>query len=299
MIQSIEIENFRCFEKTEVNGFRRINLITGKNNSGKTALLEAFYYSLDSNYNWIYTESRLSQQDPDHSKNLHLNQNINNLIKVKCKDLESEYMFFPSSHNQYYQNKFNLKFIFDKNLQLPALLNLVAAFDNLFIDGKIKIIEECIQKIEPTIEEIRTFSSKPSVLFLRKKGEENYLPIYYFGDAIQKISRYIINILSFDSAVENRILLIDEIENGLHYSAQDDFWRMIFKLSVEYDVQIFASTHSLEMIKAYQRVASEFEGEAAFFEMARNANSNQIIGINHEMDVLEYELIANETIRGE
>jgi AAA15 family ATPase/GTPase len=299
MIQSIEIENFRCFEKTEVNGFRRINLITGKNNSGKTALLEAFYYCLDLNYSWIFTESRLSGPDQDHAKNVFFNQNLKNVLTISCKDLESEYLFNSSYINPVYQSKFNLKFIFDKNLQLPHQQNLVTVFDDLFIAGKIKIIEECIQKIEPNIEEIRTFSSKPGVLFLRKKGEENYLPIYYFGDAIQKIARYIINILSFDSAVENRILLIDEIENGLHYSAQDDFWRMLFKLGIEYDVQIFASTHSLEMIKAYQRVASEFEGEAAFFEMARNANSNQIIGINHEMDVLEYELIANETIRGE
>ncbi|WP_083786910.1 AAA family ATPase [Gloeothece verrucosa] len=41
MLQDIEIENFRCFEKTRISGFTRVNLIGGKNNSGKTALLEA------------------------------------------------------------------------------------------------------------------------------------------------------------------------------------------------------------------------------------------------------------------
>ncbi len=46
MIQSISIENFRCFDVTEIKGFERINLITGKNNSGKTCLLEALYFSL-------------------------------------------------------------------------------------------------------------------------------------------------------------------------------------------------------------------------------------------------------------
>ena len=44
MIQSISIENFRCFDKTEIKGFQRMNLITGKNNSGKTCLLEALYF---------------------------------------------------------------------------------------------------------------------------------------------------------------------------------------------------------------------------------------------------------------
>lgn len=41
MIQDVEIENFRCFAKFRHGGFSRVNLIVGKNNSGKTALLEA------------------------------------------------------------------------------------------------------------------------------------------------------------------------------------------------------------------------------------------------------------------
>ena len=46
MIKDLEISNFRCFENTKIEGFERVNLIGGKNNSGKTALLEAiFLYS--------------------------------------------------------------------------------------------------------------------------------------------------------------------------------------------------------------------------------------------------------------
>ena len=50
MIQNISIENFRCFDKTEIKGFERINLITGKNNSGKTCLLEALYFCLSQDW---------------------------------------------------------------------------------------------------------------------------------------------------------------------------------------------------------------------------------------------------------
>jgi AAA15 family ATPase/GTPase len=39
--QYIKIQNFRCFKELEVNGFKRVNLIGGKNNAGKTSLLEA------------------------------------------------------------------------------------------------------------------------------------------------------------------------------------------------------------------------------------------------------------------
>jgi AAA15 family ATPase/GTPase len=43
MIKDIEINNFRCFERLKVFGCKRINLISGKNNVGKTALLEAIF----------------------------------------------------------------------------------------------------------------------------------------------------------------------------------------------------------------------------------------------------------------
>ena len=41
MLTSIQIENFRCFDKLKVDGLSRVNLITGKNNVGKTAFLES------------------------------------------------------------------------------------------------------------------------------------------------------------------------------------------------------------------------------------------------------------------
>jgi predicted ATPase len=43
MFKSIEIENFRCFEKFKMSNLSHINIITGKNNVGKTSLLEALY----------------------------------------------------------------------------------------------------------------------------------------------------------------------------------------------------------------------------------------------------------------
>src|SRR2546425_6620026 len=43
MISRIEIENFRCFRKQSTERLGRINLVVGKNASGKTALLEAIF----------------------------------------------------------------------------------------------------------------------------------------------------------------------------------------------------------------------------------------------------------------
>ncbi|MDJ0797434.1 MAG: AAA family ATPase [Calothrix sp. MO_167.B12] len=41
MFKSIKIENFRCFQSFELQQLGRVNLLVGKNNSGKTSILEA------------------------------------------------------------------------------------------------------------------------------------------------------------------------------------------------------------------------------------------------------------------
>jgi len=40
MLKSLRIDNFRCFQNFELKQLGRINLIVGKNNSGKTSILE-------------------------------------------------------------------------------------------------------------------------------------------------------------------------------------------------------------------------------------------------------------------
>ena len=55
MIQSIDIQNFRCFHHTTGKDFSRINLIGGKNNAGKTALLEALLLLNEPNNQTIFS----------------------------------------------------------------------------------------------------------------------------------------------------------------------------------------------------------------------------------------------------
>jgi AAA domain, putative AbiEii toxin, Type IV TA system/AAA ATPase domain len=49
MIESFEIENFRCFDTLKLNDLKRVNIITGENASGKTALLEALFAAARAN----------------------------------------------------------------------------------------------------------------------------------------------------------------------------------------------------------------------------------------------------------
>ena len=43
MLEKLEIRNYRIFRELKIDQLRRINLIAGSNNSGKTSLLEAIF----------------------------------------------------------------------------------------------------------------------------------------------------------------------------------------------------------------------------------------------------------------
>lgn len=40
-IQTLQIEQFRALRKLRIEGLGRVNMITGKNNTGKSSVLEA------------------------------------------------------------------------------------------------------------------------------------------------------------------------------------------------------------------------------------------------------------------
>ncbi len=52
-------------------------------------------------------------------------------------------------------------------------------------------------------------------------------------------------------------LLIDEVENGIHYTVQSDYWRMIFAAARDNNVQVLATTHSWDCVKGFADAANE------------------------------------------
>ena len=64
-------------------------------------------------------------------------------------------------------------------------------------------------------------------------------------------------------------MLIDEFENGLHYSVQLDAWRTVFRLAQSRDIQVFATSHSWDTIEAFQRAAAETTEVGVLIRLAR------------------------------
>ena len=65
-------------------------------------------------------------------------------------------------------------------------------------------------------------------------------------------------------------LLIDEAENGIHYSVQRDFWRMVLETAHANNVQVLATTHSFDCVRGFAQAITECEGiEGALVRLER------------------------------
>ena len=107
--------------------------------------------------------------------------------------------------------------------------------------------------------------SDERIAIARSRRLESPIPLRSFGDGVNRLFAIVLSLVS----VRGGLLLIDEFENGLHHSVQLDVWRMIFRLARKLDVQVFATTHSQDAVKAFQKAASESPGEDSLVLLTR------------------------------
>jgi AAA15 family ATPase/GTPase len=67
----------------------------------------------------------------------------------------------------------------------------------------------------------------------------------------------------------NGVLLVDEVENGIHYSVQPVLWRMIFKQAQRWKIQVFSTTHSWDCVEGFQIAANDFAGRGSLYRLER------------------------------
>ena len=89
-------------------------------------------------------------------------------------------------------------------------------------------------------------------------GLSEMLPIDVFGRGVGRVAAIAASCMHG----RNRILLIDELEDGLHYRSLPPLIRALLYLSARQRIQIFAATHSLEVLEALQAVLTEHDFRA-------------------------------------
>ena len=341
MLQSLEIKNYRSLKDLKINSLGRINLITGKNNTGKSTLLEAIslyaskcdlawinqlldergenyrstqntanpidvnikaFSSLFSNRNVNFfandsisigiMEDTLfgSQTSTERSVSIRFVKYVDELIYasegpdrllnrrkrtiIQEEDLENVIDFHVGleirdgviSYILPLEEERSLRYNNYRSITPPDNFQLIRTrnidrdingklWDSITLTEKESYVIDALRIIEPDIDRLAYVeeSTRERTTVVRLKNDNHVLPLRCMGDGINRVLTIILALVNCDSG----FLLIDEFENGLHYSVQEQLWKIVFKLSKMLNVQVFATTHSEDCIRGFESVLND------------------------------------------
>jgi hypothetical protein len=140
---------------------------------------------------------------------------------------------------------------------------LVAFWDKVALTPAEDLVLRALKFLDPNIERIAPQSgigqqyffggaTRPGGFIVKRKGIEHPIPIGSMGDGTWRMLALAIAI----TQCKGGVLLVDEIDTGLHYTVMADMWRLIFGAAKELDVQVFATTHSFDCIQSLATVCA-------------------------------------------
>jgi hypothetical protein len=115
---------------------------------------------------------------------------------------------------------------------------------------------EALRTIEPTIERIASIVGRHGRSSTETRGGlaamvgGQRIPIGSMGDGIW----HLLGISLALVRARGGILLVDEIDTGLHYTGLEKMWRLVFETAKRLDTQVFATTHSRDCYEALAAV---------------------------------------------
>ena len=367
ILDSLQIRNFRVFRDLSINRLERVNLIVGKNNVGKTCVLEAlrlFANRGSPDVLWDILEARdegghnLSRNTDDIEQSLalkylfHGRRDITEIpdpISIGSvhsqKDLLSIALgWYTRQVNEQGTGEFKLlqpkeydtadspvlrltvqvdkqpissytitpdfrrrsprpvsqaiKCIFIgasglENMQISRLWDSIALLD---LEGDVlaglRIIAPDVERLSIIgDEEVRAGIGRrlERIPIVKTSSSEAPIPIKSLGEGMNRMLGLALALVN----TRNGMLLVDEIESGLHYSAQTDMWRLVFQVAQRLNVQVFATTHSLDCIKSFEKAAQEDTNQEGLLIRLGHKNENIIPTL---FDEEELAIVAREQI---
>ena len=341
MLQSLKIEGFRGFQNFEMANLGRINLLVGKNNSGKTSILEAIQFlyvqnnldifletiSYRGEFSWsesnrtkvfeichlfpgheiipskeiIIIGSRESHQesvtisvksipiqlslfsdknDDLNNDNIFDDEEWNKLLlsirwSQSQKPIELELLANGTlardsirrmaslsriSHKIGIDNKIELRFLTPFSLTSS---DMAALFDNIVLSPLEDLIIESLKIIEPKIERIASVGSGKYLtsnnlgvrggFLIKIKNHDQPIPIGSLGDGFWRMLGLVLAMVN----LENGILLVDEIDSGLHFTVMTDMWKVVWETAKRLNIQVFATTHSRDCWQSLAELITE------------------------------------------
>jgi len=355
---SFRIQRFRCLKEITLEPLEQVNLITGKNDVGKTTLLEALFLHIGEINpelalridNWrglsleMFSSWRSLFWQFEDNKSIELTattiKDIKRTLTITVKAAEATVIeelspkegadFIRSSGIEIsfdyaaekgksakvvavpYQvgqgdllrfelrmktparRPASLRGIFLHSRGIPNAVEENRRFSQLIMKKRDHLLLEALQVIEPRLEKIEILSSqgKP-MMWGNLKGNHEPVPLALFGDGTRRLASLILAI----GEAQGGVVLVDEIENGVHHSVLKDMWRVVAETASLFNTQIFATTHSHECLVAAHEVYMEREHYR--FRLHRlDRNNGEIRAVTYDKNSLEAALSMPLEVRG-
>lgn len=150
--------------------------------------------------------------------------------------------------------------------------DIVARFESVVLTEDEQRLLHALRTIEPAIERIasvghhatRTAREISGGLVMMVAGQR--IPIGSMGDGIWRLLGIALALVG----ARGGVLLVDEIDTGLHYSVLVDMWRLVLETARDLDVQVFATTHSRDCYEALAAVTEPGRTEISLQRIERS-----------------------------
>ena len=108
-------------------------------------------------------------------------------------------------------------------------------------------------------------------------GELGLTPLSTFGDGVRRLVFIALQLIQ----LKNGILLIDEPGTAIHTEALQDTFQWVFKWCKELNIQLFATTHSLEAVDAILAV-TESDSDLVLYRLEPKENETSALRIGRD-----------------
>ena len=311
MLKNIDIQNYRAIKHISLNNFANINIFTGAANTGKSSILEAVYFLCNINLDTLnnilkirnFTDEKdvftslfynyITNANIDFAGNLN-DDNIICTIKpgnsivydgsnnwLSFINIEYEEFLLTYSYSASIDNDNNINIIlnnhFDNMVSSAEYLASFSNYDNvkknlskiLVNNNSKKLLNKYLKEFDNNIEDIMFIGNIISVSY---KFLENAVNIKSMGKGFYPYLSIISAILS-----GSKIIIIDEIENGIHFSLMKKLIDNIINISKEKNIQFFISTHSKEFLEIFNKQIQKADINIMLYNIYNKNNTIQSI----------------------
>ncbi len=126
-------------------------------------------------------------------------------------------------------------------------------FGKLQVRGEEDVLLQVLQLVEPRLDRLAMVVVAGEPVLHGDIGTSRLLPLPLMGEGVARLASFVTHIGNTTKGV----VLVDEIENGLHHSILVKVWQVIGEVARRFNTQVFATTHSRECIIAAHKAFTE------------------------------------------